>query len=79
MKSMAPGTNERSNSYSSNFTGFDGSPSPLKDKAAALGAKNAAAAAPKKEAANDEARVIEIETLFVGGGPATISILSNAY
>jgi hypothetical protein len=51
----------------------------LKDKAASLTAKNNAKAAADKDSQNQEARVIEIETLFVGGGPATISIISNAY
>lgn len=49
----------------------------MKDKAAALEAKNTVPGA--QSSANQDARVIEIETLFVGGGPATISILSNAY
>lgn len=26
-----------------------------------------------------EQKIIEVETLFIGGGPATLGVLSNAY
>ena len=33
----------------------------------------------KNESSLADAKVIEVDTLFIGGGPATLAVLANAY